>query len=372
MKSERDIVMWLIALACMLLTACSSSDSAEELQTNGNSPAITIYVYSPENPTLTRSDVGNINALSDESKVTCLQIWIFDYLTGATVGHLTTSETTALNASQGVAYQIPVDDDFARNKPSVDVFVLANVTDASCGCHFDENSTRANLLDNAKISGTFFSLSSKTTTVPFDGLPMVGVLRNQSVIGDAPVLRIGTERQIATVQLTRAVSKVRFVFANTTGASMSIKGITMGAEMIPTEEYLIPQSKTPTSYNTLAVSLLTQPISEVACVDDPTAYIYGGQTAQEYETLMNNSGLTIVGPYYLRESDKRLAGQITYKIGSNDEAVANYQMERAGDFLRNHSWIVYAYHAGGTTLQMGNIFVKEWTTKSLDHEVYNW
>ena len=366
-------MMWLLAFGCCLLTACSASGNDEGLQgpVQTKSPVITIYVYSPEHPILTRSDVGNIDAISDESKVTLLQIWLFDSNTGATVGHLTTDTLDMLNATEGAVYQIPVDDDFARHKPNVDVFVLANITDESCGCHFDATSTRKQLLNNAKLSLNFYSLSPRTTAVPEAGLPMAGVLRDQPVIGDAPVLRIGTEHQIATVQLTRAVSKLRFVFANTTSAqTMSINDIQMNAGMIPNVEYLIPQDKQ-LDYNQNAAQLASS-ISPVASVADPTIYIYGGQTAQEYETLINNSGLTIVGPFYLRESDKRLSGFIKYNIGTAAEQTATYQMERAGDFLRNRSWIIYAYHDGGTNLQIGNIYVKDWTTRTLNHEVYNW
>jgi hypothetical protein len=136
-----------------------------------------------------------------------------------------------------------VDDDFAQHKPDVDVYVLANVGPGNCGVSlFNESSTRDELRDNAKITEAHFGLSPLMTEIPTEGIPMVGVLRNQPVIGDAPVLRIGTQTSMANVRLERAVSKMRFVFANTEGDDdLVIKKITLNAGMMPTEEYLIPQ-----------------------------------------------------------------------------------------------------------------------------------
>jgi hypothetical protein len=182
---------------------------------------------------------------------------------------------------------------------------------------------------------------------------------------------VGTSSSIATVRLERAVSKVRFVFANTVGEpELKIKNIQLNAQMIPNIEYLIQQTKT-LSYNASESSLWTAE-DVVEKVDDPTIYIYGGQEAQVYEDLIDQSEITKIGPFYLRESDKKLSGTITYQLGDNAEQQGTFEMEAAGDFRRNHTWIVYAYHAGGGFLQMNAIYVKEWTTKEKNHEVYNW
>jgi hypothetical protein len=333
---------------------------------------MTVYVYSPEHPMLIRAAVGDVDASVAESKINKLQMWIFERGTGNLVGYLNTTATDALNNDEGATYQIAVDDDFARYKPNVDIYVLANVMNSNCGYAFNENSTRADLKNNAKLTESYFGLTSLTQTVPDDGLPMVGVLNDQPVFGDAPVLRIGTQNNIATVHLERAVSKVRFVFANKTDAKpLSITGISLNAQMIPTEEYLIPQSQTLT-YNASPVSLLPSTITTVAETDDPLVYVYDGQEAQDYETLINDANLTTVGPYYLRESDKRLAGTISYSVDDLAKTPAAFQMETAGDFVRNRSWIVYAYYTGGGYLEINSLYIKDWTNKSVDHEVYNW
>ena len=145
----------------------------------------------------------------------------------------------------------------------------------------------------------------------------------------------------------------------------------MNAGMIPTEEYLF---KTPTSmtYNELASTLLPIPIADIAETPDPTEYIYFGQEAQAYENLISGAGLTVHGPIYLRESDKQLAGKIYYSIGGVEQEPVTFQMQQAGDFLRNHTWIIYAYYAGSGRLQVHSLYVKDWTTKEMNHSIYNW
>ena len=353
------------------LTACNSSDGEDQQKPT----MLTIYVFSPEQPIITRGDVGPVNASEAENKVNSLQLWIFD-TSGNKVGYLSTTETATLNAGQGAIYQIPVSDEFAQNKPNVDVYVLANATAANCGISttLDENTTREALIEQAKITSNHFGLTSAspTTAVPDDGLPMAGILKNQPVIGDAPVLRIGNETNIATVPLTRAVSKMRFFFANVeTAPKLTITRITLNGSLIPNEEYLFTQSKT-LNYDTNVASIFTSSI-EVAKKEDPAQYIYKGQTAQEYENLMVGAELSLAGPYYLRESGKILTGTITYTVkGMSKPMSATFTMKEQGDFLRNHSWIVYAYYEGLSGMQVVTVDVTDWVAKSYNYEVYNW
>ncbi len=132
-----------------LLTACNSSDGEDQQKPT----MLTIYVFSPEQPIITRGDVGPVNASEAENKVNSLQLWVFD-TSGNKVGYLNTTETATLNTGQGTIYQIPVSDEFAQNKPNVDVYVLANVTATNCGISatLDENTTREALIEQAKIT----------------------------------------------------------------------------------------------------------------------------------------------------------------------------------------------------------------------------
>ena len=374
----------------LLMTgACSSSD--EEGQESGadKKPVmLAIYVYAPEQAAAaqkkaaqTRGDVGDVDAITAaEGEIKSLKIWIYESESGDSVRYFETKDVAALNQGQGTTYQIPVSDDFAKNKPDVDVYVMANVTNANCGVgSLDKNTERAELMTEAKIAG-YFGLGNLQTSVPTDGLPMAGYLTTQPVVGDAPALRVGKLNAVSTVPLTRAVSKLRFVFAKTTGQpTVRITSIKMNENMIPDVEYLFdkPESAPTITYNTEAGELLSSPIDDINQTADPTDYIYFNQDAQEYENLINTAAsketpeVTVRGPIYLRESDKQLAGTITYTI-AGDEQTADFQMQQAGDFSRNHTWIVYAYYAGSGKLQVQTVYVKDWSTKEISHNVYNW
>ena len=376
-----SFLTWFLSGMMLLMTgACSSSD--EEGQESGadKKPVmLAIYVYAPEQAAAaqkkaaqTRGDVGEVDANpAAEGEIKSLKIWIYESESGDSVRYFETKDVAALNQGQGTTYQIPVSDDFAKNKPAVDVYVMANVTNANCGVETDKDTERDELMTGAKIAG-YFGLGNLQTSVPTDGLPMAGYLTTQPVVGDAPALRVGNLNAVSTVPLIRAVSKLRFVFAKTTGQpTVSITSITMNAGMIPDEEYLFttPQSMT---YNTEAGELLLTNIDDIAETADPTDYIYFNQDAQEYENLINGANLTVNGPIYLRESDKQLAGTITYTIGVGEPQSVGFQMQQAGDFSRNHTWIVYAYYAGSGNLQVQSLYVKEWSTKDIYHDLYNW
>ena len=388
---------WLLAgMMILMLTACSSSD---EDNVSGNDadqkkPAmLAVYVYAPEPAAGTqkkvarrRADVGDVDAIYDEGTIKSLQLWIYESVEpgkstkpGEFVGYLETNEVATLNSSQGATYQIPVSDDFAARKPFVDVFVLANVKPENCGVEtLDKETCRDSLLEKAKIIKEKFGLpplSTLTTAVPAQGLPMSGHMITKPVVGEAPALRVGTMDEVFTVQLTRDVSKLRFVFAKTTGQpKVSITSIKIKKDMIPDEEYMF---KTPEimTYNEAEAELLPTPIDGeegIASTANPLDFLYFDQEAQTYENLINGAGLTVHGPIYLRGSDKQLSGTISYSINNVAQEPVEFQMQQAGDFKRNHTWIVYAYYAGAGRLQVQSLYVKDWSGKEKSHSFYNW
>ena len=378
------LLQWLLcSILTVLFAACSSGDEGEEV--SHKQAKLAIYVYAPEQASAkkhaapTRANEGEVDAIMGEGTIDSLQIWIYESATGNYVGYFSTKDVTALNEGQGSTYQIPVSDDFARNKPDVNVYVLANVTHDNCGVgSLDKNTTRSALLNDAKIANGYFGLEQNTRVIPTDGLPFSGKLTAQPVVGDAPTLRVGTLSAVSTVQLTRAVSKLRFVFAKTSGQpTVKITSIKMNAAMIPNEEYLF-QTPVSMAYNAEAKELLKNTIDDIAQTADPTNFLYLGQEAQDYEDLINEAAskatkeVTVEGPIYLRESDKLLAGTITYTIGGGAEQTADFAMQQAGDFSRNHTWIVYAYYAGSGKLQVESLYVKDWSTKEVNHNFYNW
>ena len=391
LKNGHISFLTLLMSGMMLLMTGACSSSSEEGQEGGmdKKPVmLAIYVYAPEQAAAaqkkaaqTRADVGKVDAISAaEREIKSLQLWIYESdgssSPGKYVGYLSTDDVASLNSGEGTTYQIPVSDEFAASEPKVvDVYVQANVKPENCGVGtLNKETSRTDLIAGAKIVESKFGLSPLTIEVPTDGLPMAGYLTTQPVVGDAPALRVGTTAQVSTVSLTRAVSKLRFVFAKTEGeAEVKITSIKIDAEMIPKDEYLFkkPESVTIT-YNTSAGELLSSPIDDIAETADPTQYMYVDQEAQEYEDLINGANLTVRGPIYLRESDKRLTGTISYEIDGAAQEPVNFQMQQAGDFSRNHTWIVYAYYAGAGGLQVQSLYVKEWSGKEMAHSFYNW
>ena len=381
------LLQWLLcSILTVLCSACSSGDAGEGTGITHKQAKLAIYVYAPEqaaakrNGAPHRADEGEVGAITNEGTIKSLHIWIYVQETGNYVGYFSTEDVSALNQGQGTTYQIPVTDEFAAAKPYVNVYVMANVTNANCGIEtLNKETTRAALLEGAIIANGKFGLEQNTRTVPDDGLPFAGMLTGQPVVGDAPTLRVGTTSAVSTVQLTRAVSKLRFVFAKATGQeTVRITSIKMSAGMIPDEEYLF---KTPTSmtYNTAESELLKNPIPDIAETADPTLYLYTDQSAQAYENLINEAAnkqpapeVTVYGPIYLRASDKQLAGTITYTIGGGAEQTVPFAMQQAGDFGRNHTWIVYAYYGGSGNLQVQSLYVKDWSIKEVNHDLYNW
>ena len=389
MMKNRHILYWfLCSILTVLFSACSSSGADEGV--THQQAQLAIYVYAPEQASAkkhaapTRGDVGEVDPIDNtinEGTIKSMQLWVYESETGNYVGYFRTDDVAALNEGQGTTYQIPVTDAFAAAKPDVNVYVMANVTSANCGVGtLNKETTRAALLEGAKITGGLsghFGLEQNTRTVPDDGLPFAGKLTTQPVVGDAPALRVG-QNQVATVQLTRAVSKLRFVFSKTAGEpAVNIKSIKINEQMIPEVEYLF-QTPVSMSYNTAEAELLSTAIDDIAETTDPTQFIYENQTAQAYENLINEAAskatpeVTVEGPIYLRESDKQLTGTITYTIGGGAEQTVDFAMQQAGDFSRNHTWIVYAYYAGSGNLQVQSLYVKDWSTKDIYHDLYNW
>lgn len=384
MKSELRVIGLLFFV--LLLAACSKNeDSPEDMQ-----PVINVYVYSPDHPTITRGDIGNVAPIDNtlnESLITSLQIWVFEHGTENLVSYYTPTSVDNLKNAKGVTYQLNVSDAFvnAKPKPNVDVYVVANVKSVNCGLTLGDQTTRATL-EGAQIGSDYFGLDPLTGTVPTDGLPMSGVLRDVAVTGSAPVF------EISSVKLTRAVSKLRFIFSkDNVETPVKITGIKLGVDLennpislIPKAEYLFLKAdhslynivgSYPDDYEAGGTSLFTGELA-IASNEDPLKYTYqSGQDAQDYEDLIaagvSADKLSNVGPYYLRETDKKLSGVITYLIGDDTtDKKAKFEMKTAGDFSRNHTWIVYAYY-GVDGMKVESVYSQEWNEVKTE-DVHNW
>lgn len=376
-----------------LAVACSGDKDADVIK----NPVLRIYVYAPSNPVHTRANNGDVTATAAEKEIHSLQIWVFEHETGDLVGYLSPVQISVLNTNGQDSYELAVSKDFAARKPSVDVYVLANCSQANCGSRFSVNTTRAEL-DAAQIgndgANDFFGLTTLRSSVDVnEGLPMSGVLKEQPIYGESPVLRVGTSEKLATVRLVRAVSKVRFVFGRAEDAekTLNILSISLDDYMIPTAQYLmldVPYTtgrefrisplagRTDADYEAGVTTLIGSRLDVAAC-ETPENYCYvSGQNAQTYENLIDsgiaNGDITSGGLFYLRESDRKLCGTIRYQVEGEEPAEARFSMVDTGDFSRNHTWIVYAYYRGGDDLHLVTVYVKQWDEATVDYSVYNW
>ncbi len=379
---HKHIGWWLCSMLMLLCWSCGGQDTDTDTPDVDQGPFLEIKVYSPERSQVTRADIGDVPGDDNENTIHHMNIWVFEnHGTGQTddgkfVGYLSVANPNPLVDSP---YRILVSETFVDNPPAVDIYVTANVTESNTGIKLDRTTTR-DQLDAALIGQNYFGLSSPVKVVPTDSLPMSGVLKNQPVVGIAPIVSV-----VTNVKVARAVSKVRFVFCNSSDAvdqKLTIQSITFDDEMIPKEEYLFLNApytgrnfKVGSEYEAAAPLVNTPTV--VASYSSPTEYAYRGQTGEEYEALINKGIkeeiLTEVGKFYLRESDKKITGTITYTVGSSTTALsAPFTMSEAGDFSRNHTWIVYGFFAGKDNLKVFSVDVNDWTKSSGDHEVYNW
>ena len=383
-------------LMAVLLTACQNSEEEVKTPDDGEDCFLEIAVSAPEHLLFTRGDVGEIASSDDERTVHSLQIWVFKSSDGSKVGYRSIPKgelEATLNAPTPKQHtlKMKVDKAFAEVRDNIDIYVVANAEDY-LESSLDENSKPADL-NTAMIKTASFGTTPRVSEVPSTtGLPMSAVLKNQTVYGSFPALRVGSQEQPAVLELTRAVSKLRFVLCQITGNQasnkklVSIDEIKLDGGMIPSKTYLMPGTATYASVGYIADAINYGGVAQTAIpyVDDPMVYAYETQKAQDYENLINaavtSSKLKQVGLTYLRESDKLLTGTIKYSYNENNAATNTqetvvFSMAQAGDFLRNHSWIVYIYYMDSKihVLTVTHIGMKKWTDgNSDDVKVYNW
>ena len=309
MRDERRyITRWLsgmLMLLLLLFTACSkSSEGGDEPEPDKKKPVLKVYVFAPDRPVVTRADGGDVDATAEENEIHSLHVWVFENHTkaedpkkeddGKFVGHVALTNVALSEAGSEVSMDIS--DDFAENKPNVDVYVAANVTSSNSGLSLDAYTDRATL-EGATIKSGYFGVSPLITSVPGDGLPMSGVLKDQMVSGSSPVLRVGPESGgLSNVRLVRAVSKIRFVFSKSSKNTdnLTVNSIKLDNSVLPNEEYLFLDGAYPTNrykvkttgdYVTQTELISNIDGTTIKVNDSPAAYSYdeATMTSQDYE-----------------------------------------------------------------------------------------
>lgn len=411
----RHIEQWLMGgmlMLLLLLTACASEPTEEPIGSD-EKPVIKLYLFAPNNPIVTRTDEGYVDATEDENRIKTIDVWVFEKVNSnprlVTYTHVDDLIFDAGSGQKEITMEVSKEFAERSTLPRVDIYVVANVTSTNCGLSFDRNTSPTELeaaLIEHKSEGDFFGLTGLTSltnpimSVPDGGLPMSGFQKNQQVTGSAPVFSVNKNN----VKLVRAVSKVRFIFSFSKAIpasnppTISDLTVTLNDGMLPKQEYLFlnelydypkvaNQSNIPTGVEYEGGDLISieGSVNINDCVD-PAAYAFDGttETGQSYEDRINN-GLTTqtgqtdpdlseLGRFYLRESDKQLKGTINYKVNGVQKTtpLPSFSMASAGDFTRNHTWIVYGYFLGSGELKLNVVDVKEWNSDDDTGETYNW
>lgn len=334
----------------------------------------------------TKSDVGQVPASDAENAVTDLTLWVFRSNDHEFVCSLRLPEedSEAGFPQSGTVrrYTLPVPSSFALERPKIDVYVLVNA--ASVGKQDLRNSEDWDKVSTAFFGEGFFGPQQQCTSVPTSGLPMSGVRTNLSIQGKEPSLSVGT------IPITRAVSKLRYVFSQmamdgeeSEVEKLFIDRIELTGGQIPNQVQVFSESggaMVVRDEGYVSSAMVTTGPVEVASNDSPELYSYAGQDGPTYERLISDGitdgKITRVGEgdIYLRESDKALSGTVYYHVQKGSEEPvykeSAFSMDAPGDFSRNRTWTLYGYYVSKRTLELSvNAIPWDWNKFTIDFSI---
>ena len=394
MKKMMNIIkMMVMLLAALPVISCHHLEE--------NLAELSVSIYLPD-IIPTKAETGRVEALSDEKIFSSLQLWVFlssGTNDGQLVGYKGFSASqladTGLPHSAITRFGIPLSREMfntlSQSGATVDVYALANAASAGM-VSLGERTTRDEL-EALVLSGSIFGVSPLTMSVPATGLPMSGMLKEAQVTGSYPVLNI------STVNLTRAVSKLRFVFSQDgtpafgtdpaipKNSACVVKSISFGGttpdhdcQIAASEKLFTANGYSIDGYTPLSTLIAGEggaPLiknEDLSICSHPDELLFRSpghelESAQEYESRLDEAigASSQIGPIYIRETDKLISGTIVYNTGEEDQTATFYMP--AGDvFSRNHSWILYAYFAEATRTLQFKIVVIPWekSTYSFD------
>lgn len=357
---------------------------------------------------------GPVSGLPAESSLRSLQVWAFShpvkpeqemseeekavFLNEQSIAYLTVPDVTVLdspdaNASVQVNLFIP-DNFFWRPEEllKLDFYVLGNGT--SLGWISTHAMTRREMRDTVFSASRFGTdIEKLVDEVPADGLPLACFYDNRGNGFDVSFLKTDPDptsqrmeelgRAWPEMDLTRSVSRIRFIFSQATGMSgTAIDSVRLydfdnidDPGLIPTESFVFPredardialpegvnyESLTWGSYYTGLVPLIGQMDDPfVLCSSSETMRGMSAEFFENYlqELLRQDRNKPTVKVLYLRESDRPLKGRIYFNGKRVDGEIVepsktvDFTMNGLGfpdrtNFYRNHSWTVYAYMIG--------------------------
>ncbi len=391
-------MMHILSMAVMLLLAALPIISCHHPEEDPAELSVSIYI---PDITPTKAETGTVGALDNEKRFSFFQIWVFvsgGAHDGELVGYRGFTSTQLVNTGLPhdavTRFGMPLSREMFQllnqSETRVDVYALANA--ASIAATLSQETTRAEL-DALGITDPYFGGSSLTMSVPEAGLPMSGLLKAAPVTGSYPVLNV------STVNLTRAVSKIRFVFCQQgTPASGTdpaaakkpacvVKSISFGGtatghdcQIAASEKLFTGNAIEINGYTPLSATLAGEgeaPLiknSDISIAEHPDKLLFRSpghelESAQEYESRLDAAvaASSQIGPIYIRETDKLISGTIVYDIGEGEQT-ATFSMPEGDVLSRNHSWILYAYFAEDTRTLQFKIVVLPWAKTSYDFD----
>ncbi len=349
----------LIFLGLLLLLGCRR----DPLSSRDYSLNVSIFVQGASVSTKAGEEEDYVDATEEERTIHSLQIWVFQQGTNTLLAYFepNTSEYN-FQGGQVIRLQASIAEDVARAKPNVDIFALANGAAVQAG--LTQDTPRATL-EGLVLNGDQFGTGTLCEAVPTEGLPLSGQLLNTPMEGAFPVMKIAS-----VVELTRLVSKIRFLFCQLAEADGTLTGdyavtsISLNGEIGATEKVFTNEVYSPSAgrletniFDITGTSALSRTWTgtdlpqTIAPNTAPADYLYeNSSAAQDYDTQLDNGvrrgDLTEWKRLYLRESGSAFTGEIRYTVNGGAEKTAAFSLP-AGLFTRNHYWVVYAYFLGG-------------------------
>lgn len=377
---------FLAAIVCVCLIACSSeNEEPEQPQTFLN---INIFAPTEKKSSLVRADHGSVQAINNENLI--YDVWVWAFLTGDTQGdnakpvgslYKKLGGVSSTTCQMGIAPNIIVGD------KKLDIYVVTNSEAIPSGAYGMGHNLTLGEVKNLQFgkmtrnATTYddFGVSAPQNTMQEDkGLPMSQYAIGQDVINASKLSKS------VNIKLRRAVSKLRFVFARRTGLpNVQVTGFTLEGSLIPNQEYVFPDNtndrtphiNTSAGYDATALTF-TQTLDTESILqhDNPKSLGWNGsENGEDYTDRLEEAFGTYTsslyyGLTYLRETGEKLKGTIRYKLGE-DEYSAPFEMAEAGDFTRNHEYLVYAYfEKSGMEL---TVTVQDWDRNDINHEFAN-
>lgn len=390
---------------------------------------LTLQIFGPSGA-LTKATP--VNASDDENKLYDLRVWAFIHGDGAGDGAVAYAhKENAIGITDGsvtLSFTNSANGLLDRNDPvSIDIYVLGNA--ASVGFTGDETAARSTVRD-AVISGDEATGFGKACveTVGTNGLPMSCYLEDfditflrygytpdqlkgktsEGFVNDGDTFTDDTftdklsaviglsdlqksylrtlfrndgndsathpykwnyNRFAPSLMLTRAVGKIRFVFAkdNTVNENVVITHVDfIGREkgVVPTQSYLFPLQDEIEGVSNRRVKPEGTEYEVISWPGDNAAVLVGSvhgiaNLPEEYESSLETSEAD-KKTIYLRESDIPLRGRILYKRGETELQSTFDLVTLAEYFPRNATFTVYAYFVGGTLSIQLSVEVDPW------------